>query len=295
MNDTDASDTDLEGVLHAQGPNYEDASLALIYKHVSHKSRTHVSANEPLPVSLLVYAIHAILEPRLIFQQIPRLLDLLAQVELIRRKTIQHATSALVWQKWYLQRPIAERDDVVLLTESEASKLRGITRKTEDQSSQTIYRGIIDAYVRLVRQMLYLVALFLPLNVCYQHIKYLWVTPTEAHLLPLYLRTYFPAFFPADSETSPPIFYKIMSNEDREEHGKTVTQCIEFMSATKDWEEAQLASKAEIDVDDYEEAAFQALADNYIKHKSPEYMMKPVSLYLKKVKSRVESLVSIFS
>ncbi|TFY79523.1 hypothetical protein EWM64_g4492 [Hericium alpestre] len=276
MNDTDASDADLEGILRAQGPNYEDTSLALIYKHVSHKSRTHVSTNEPLPVSLLVYAIHAILEPRLMFQQIPRLLDLLAQVELIRRKTMQQATSALVWQKWYLQRPIAEQDDVVLLTESEASKLRGMTRKTEDQSSQTIYRGIIDAYVRL-------------------HIKYLWATPTEAHLLPLYLRTYFPALFPVDAETSPPLFYKILSKEDREEHDKTVRHCIEFMSTAKDWEEAQLASKAEIDVDDYEDAAFQALTDDYIKHRSPEYMMKPVSLYLKKVKSRVESLVSIFS
>ncbi|KAI0645322.1 hypothetical protein C8Q79DRAFT_971061 [Trametes meyenii] len=136
----------------------------------------------PLPV--LVYATRSILEPTLVFAQLPSLLRLLVHLEILRN----HAANAI--------HSILRRDahspsnhngkDNAVLSHEERETLEKRTKLSRLHAQRKVYRKIID-------------------GCCLLHIHHVWRTYDETKDLPLtdHLIAYFPVFFTRDPELRP--------------------------------------------------------------------------------------------
>lgn len=102
--------------------------------------------NEVPPLWLVIYAIENILHPRLVKEQIPDLLDLLATVEFYRGRTLDKARDAVVWSKYYEREG---REEGQPLTASQRNKLLSLEDKKH------LWRRV---YLSLVKKYLYVVS-----------------------------------------------------------------------------------------------------------------------------------------
>ena len=104
--------------------------------------------NAEPPLSALTYAAQGILLPKLSFNHIPDLLDILSQVERVRDFSREHAKWALIWQQFYETRP---DPNVRVLQKSDKDILNKVLKPERLDATRRIYVCIVEHIIRMVR------------------------------------------------------------------------------------------------------------------------------------------------
>ncbi|KZT23572.1 hypothetical protein NEOLEDRAFT_1069400 [Neolentinus lepideus HHB14362 ss-1] len=164
------------------------------------------------PLYVLVYAVENIINPDLIRSQIPSLLDLLAQIELIRQRAVKAARDALAWNQYYTT-SAQKSDGILLLSEKEREIIECIVDERRATAARTIYIGVI-------------------FKLCELHIHSLW-KHSEGDQLGHYIREYFPSF---TNDKSSRMFQLDLSEDDQRRLQEIGKGCFAFLDKASKWE-----------------------------------------------------------
>ncbi|GLB37390.1 hypothetical protein LshimejAT787_0404410 [Lyophyllum shimeji] len=183
-----------------------------IYKYIE---REVLSPKSPIikhvpPLEVIVYSMRNILLPDLATRRIPELLDLLATVEFYRKRTLDYAQKALVWNDYYKTEGTA-----VTLSHDEEEFLR----KLESQESD-----LRKVYITI-------------LTTCCELDMYLLWTATPPSIADAMIR--FNEYFPflnenCDSE-SPRLFHSDLSDSEAGQVEDVGLKFCDFAQATIEW------------------------------------------------------------
>ncbi|KAI0364142.1 hypothetical protein BV20DRAFT_1057457 [Pilatotrama ljubarskyi] len=154
-----------------------------LFTHIEKKVVPTVPPDASPPLPILVYAIRNILRPQPILSLIPRLLHLLAHLEILRSQTLTHIQNILHRHRQYASKP---HDAIRLLDHEERDALQSILDPPRLKAQRTVYREVIH-------------------GCCLLHIHHLWRTydPAKDPPLTTLLIDYFPAFFQRDPDIRP--------------------------------------------------------------------------------------------
>ncbi|EPQ55033.1 hypothetical protein GLOTRDRAFT_42353, partial [Gloeophyllum trabeum ATCC 11539] len=158
--------------------------------------------------------------PELIRTQIPSLLDLLAQIEMVRKRAVKTARDALEWNKLYAKAADAE---VLLLSEKERAICERIAGRVEEEKTRKIYTEITSRLCELVRECSSLSST--------QHIHSLWTGDEEK--LAEYMREYFPKL---TKQKSNQLFHSDLNEVEQLLLHDVGRRCASFLRDAADWE-----------------------------------------------------------
>ncbi|KAI5117196.1 hypothetical protein M0805_004966 [Coniferiporia weirii] len=147
------------------------------------------------PLHLLVYAVKDIAQPRLLQDDVPTLLALLAQVEHVRERAVRGAADALVLNERYTAAAIASSSSPLnkgkgkipslgLNLKNKVQPKVRLLEKPEKKALKKIVNGALEA------RFVYVEGIFL--NLCRLHIHSLWTSP-QAYTLSKTMGTFFPS------------------------------------------------------------------------------------------------------
>ncbi|KDQ55141.1 hypothetical protein JAAARDRAFT_37656 [Jaapia argillacea MUCL 33604] len=207
-------------------------------KDVCHLTTKAISSNPKrhalAPLFLIKFAIRNFVNPTLLLEYIPQLLDLLAYVERVRKTAESRAVDVLVWQDYYTRNP---SEGTIVLNEEELARVEEWSGKGETgQRAAARARKIWSSLV---------------FGLCELHIHYSWTVRDQPTLFEDYMKKYFP-FLPEhrtnktddtfDDRNLPPdvaSFHHLLTDaEETELHDSEGERCVEFIGDVSEWEDA---------------------------------------------------------
>ncbi|THH13129.1 hypothetical protein EW146_g7049 [Bondarzewia mesenterica] len=226
------------------------------------------------PLYALTYAVCNIIRPTFLFDQTPEVLEIIAQIELIRQQATKYASQALVWNKYYAKELAEQAQDGILLDNHE---VRIVSRLVErDRSFRIIYCGIINNCMRL-------------------HILHIW-TGEKSHHLMRYLKLYFPTFSLTDVPHPRQIYHQNLSEDEEENFYATALKCIQFIHDAAQWEEKirDQDSEAIVLPEDYQSDDFRQLRDSLMEGLNEDTVTTMIGDYVRYVENFVAKFEDIF-
>ncbi|KAF8070433.1 hypothetical protein FPV67DRAFT_1019856 [Lyophyllum atratum] len=161
-------------------------------------------------LDFIVYSIHKIIYPKLATRRIPDLLDLLATVEFYRKRTLDLAQEALVWNEYY-----KTEKTVVTLPAGEEELLNELEEKQDS--------------MRIMYTMI--------LTTCCQLDMYLMWTATPPSMTDFLIRfnEYFPSLNGRCDRDSPRLFYADLSDNETAQIKEVGLEYCGFTQQTIEW------------------------------------------------------------
>ncbi|KAI0065140.1 hypothetical protein BV25DRAFT_139314 [Artomyces pyxidatus] len=230
-------------------------------------------AENQVSLPALCYTIRDIIHPTVLFEQVPELLDLLAQVELVRRKMHTLADSALQFQEHFR---LQGASDIIFLAREEMKTLEKITSK--DIGSRDIFFQAMKVLVSL-------------------DITQLWISSEDSHLLPLHFRTFFPRLSLGQLKTRW-LFHATLSTQERDElELDTGLACQKFLRDAYLWEEKRIQEEEGQPNNGgfYEHTTFRALSTELLGSLGVKDVVHAIDRYLTVVETMSDQLTKIFA
>lgn len=94
--------------------------------------------NESVPLDALVYGIRRILEPILLPDRIPQLLQLLWNVDAYRRLLVAHSKDIQTWNEFY-KNDHASKGQTDILTAEEEKMIKKFTSEKKNEGNRFVY------------------------------------------------------------------------------------------------------------------------------------------------------------
>ncbi|THH06970.1 hypothetical protein EW145_g3712 [Phellinidium pouzarii] len=200
-------------------PHEADSKEAL-YTHIEQHILPHVDANECPPLSVLVYAAKGIIEPTFLYESIPTLLEILAQIEFTRSLVEKQAKTALALNARYTA---SSKPGVRILNHAEKKALKKIVKD-----------GIRLVYLEEIVLQLYRL-----------YIHSLWISP-KAYILSKTMRSFFPSLFVKSGDRLADehwqgLIHHDFSKEERERVHDVGEATKVFLSEAREWDLERMA------------------------------------------------------
>ncbi|KAG6831757.1 hypothetical protein H0H92_007909 [Tricholoma furcatifolium] len=221
--------------LIADADKSKDKDHRKIYQYIE---REVLSPKSPIikqvpPLEVVVYAINNIFYPNFVTRRIPDLLDLLATVEFYRKRTLDYAHHATIWNEYYKVdksvRTIShDEEEFLTLLESQKDTMR------------TMYIELISTGCRLDMYLL-------------------WTAkpPSVTNFL-IRFNEYFPILNDDSDRESPRLFWSDLSSEESTQlAGLGLDSCVLVQNSVKwatEYAEQNHAMNAALCTDDFKEA-----------------------------------------
>ncbi|KAF5386846.1 hypothetical protein D9615_001988 [Tricholomella constricta] len=206
-----------------------------IYQYIE---REVLSPKSPIikqvpPLELIVYSIQNILLPKLATRRIPDLLDLLATVEFYRKRTMDHARDAIVWNDYYKN----EKTIITLTAEEE-----GFLKNLEKQE-----KSLREMYIVILTDM------------------YLLWTASPPSMTDFLIRfnEYFPFLNDHCERVSPRLFHSDLSTTEIAQLEDVGLKCCDTAQGTVAWAMDQTIHHA-FRMEDFKEAFPRPCGDNHL-------------------------------
>ncbi|OCB85818.1 hypothetical protein A7U60_g7170 [Sanghuangporus baumii] len=255
-----------------------------VYDYVKENVFPHVTADDPAPPSLLIFIARRISHPVLNCDEIPRLLDVLGSLEMVRRVSMEHARLALKLQLKSLE---SQEPGIVLLKKTDEKKLRNFADEKIVSTLRLVFRE--DILFNLYRL----------------HICYLWTSP-QSNLIMKFMKRYFPSNYARDGDPfaehiwQDPL-YAGFTREERERVYSVGEEMKAFLLRCRAWdlEREDYFRKLGINEDvAFGESEFISYTRDFnAKFRSTideGRSMQSLQLYLKKVQTLTDTLEKLF-
>lgn len=124
---------------------HEDAVIKIVVPNVAE--------NQCPPPFILIYTIRDILYPDIILERVTDLLNLLAQLDHIRRVAVRHAQEALALHNSYIKDPNLNKELVNFLSTTEVKSLLDFAKPAKAAAHRNLYRTIVLTFSYFVRSL----------------------------------------------------------------------------------------------------------------------------------------------
>ncbi|KAL5521319.1 hypothetical protein ACEPAG_9243 [Sanghuangporus baumii] len=255
-----------------------------VYDYIKENVFPHFIADDPAPPSLLFFIARRISQPVLHCEEIPRLLDVLRSLEMVRRVSVEHARTALKLQQKSLE---SQEPGIVLLKKTDEKKLRNFADEKIIGTLRLVLRE--DILFNLYRL----------------HICYLW-TSSQSNLIMKYMRRYFPSNYArsenpfADHLWQSPL-YADFTREERERVHSVGEEMKAFLLRCRTWDLEREGYFRKLGIN--EDVAFgESEFISYMRDFNAKFrstidegrLTQSLQLYLKKVQTLADTLERLF-